>query len=366
MRITVVTTVGRTIAAFLEDQIAELVDRGHRVTLLCSATDELAALPERLRVEVAEAPWTRPLRTRSLPGVLRTTRSLPALCDADLVYVHTAIAATTTRLALATRRDRPIVVYCAHGFAGAAARPWWRRTPPRLVEAILARYTDVVIVMNDEDEEWVRRRRGLRVVRVPSVGFDLPEQRGERPPDRTPGDPVVLLTMAELTARKRIHLALEALAALPDRYQLCVAGGGPEERALRRRADELGITGRVDFIGHTTDPIGTLRRADIFVSTSQQEGLARSVLEAMAVGVPVVGLDARGVTDLIGRGAGVVVTAADGAALAAAIEELWSDRDRRHRIVATAAEVTDAHGLDRVTPLFVSAIESAHRRRRRG
>lgn len=363
MRITVVTTVGRTIAAFLEDQIAELVDRGHRVTLLCAAPDELAALPERLRVEVVEAPWTRPLRSRSLPGVWRVTRSLPALCDADLVYVHTAIAATITRLALATRRDRPIVVYCAHGFAGAAARPWWRRTPPRLVEAILARYTDVVIVMNDEDEEWARRR-DLHVVRVPSVGFDLPEQRGERPPDRTTSDPVVLLTMAELTARKRIHLALEALAALPDRYQLCVAGGGPEEHALRRRADELGVARRVEFIGHTTDPIGTLRRADIFVSTSEQEGLARSVLEAMAVGVPVVGLDARGVTDLIGRGAGVVVTAAHGAALAAAIEELWSDRDRRGRMVAAAAEVTANHGLDQVTPLFVSAIESAHRRRR--
>jgi glycosyltransferase involved in cell wall biosynthesis len=361
MNITVTTTMGRTIAAFLEDQVETLCERGHSVTLLCAATHELGTLPERLGVDVATAPWTRPLAIRSLPQVLRATRRLPALRDADLVYVHTAIAATLTRLVLATRRDRPVVVYCAHGFAGAAARPWFRRFPPRMVEAVLARFTDVLIVMNDEDEEWARRRHGLRVVRVPSVGLELPERLEASAAHSKPGDPLILLTMAELTRRKRIHLVLEALAELPAQFELRVAGSGPEEAALRERADQLGLADRVEFIGHTLDPLGEMRRADVFVSSSEQEGLARSVLEAMSVGTPVVGVDARGVSDLIGKRAGIVVKSADGASLAAAVE-LCAIPNRRQEIVSAAYDVVAAHALAEITPLFVASIETAHRR----
>ena len=364
MRITVATTVGRTVTAFLEDQIRQLRQRGHTVTVLCTATDELGTLPDDLGVGVVEAPWTRPLRALSVPSVLRSTRRLAVLRDTDLVYVHTAIAATMTRLALATRRNRPIVVYCAHGFAGAAVRPWFRRTPPRMIEAVLARATDVLIVMNDEDEQWARRRHGLVVVRVPSVGLDLPEQIDEQTADAEPGHPVVLLTMAELTRRKRVHLVLEALAELPSQFELRIAGSGPKEAALRDRADQLGLDDRVEFIGHSPDPLEEMRRADIFVSSSEQEGLARSVLEAMSVGTPVVGIDARGVSDLIADGAGVVVRAADGARLARAIQGLWADLEQRRAIVDAAKVIAAEHEIAKVTPTFVAAIESAQRRRR--
>ena len=119
MKVLVATTIGRTIDAFLRPQIVEMVRRGHDVDLLACDLDPVADLTDRSLV----APWSRPLRLTAVPGAVRRTRRLLTSEGADVLYTHTAIASTITRLASIGLRGRPRIAYCAHGFAARGRSP---------------------------------------------------------------------------------------------------------------------------------------------------------------------------------------------------------------------------------------------------
>jgi len=122
----------------------------------------------------------------------------------------------------------------------------------------------------------------------PAAGAALRAQLGIRP------DQPVLFNVARLEARKGQSVLLRALPAIAARYpdvHLCIAGDGPEHAALVALAKELGVTGRVTFLGYV--PVEKLpayyAMADCFVQPSiHHETLPLAIIEAMACGVPVV------------------------------------------------------------------------------
>jgi glycosyltransferase involved in cell wall biosynthesis len=353
MRVLVATTVGRTATAFLRPQLERLAAR-HDVALMCADTNELRHVPD--SVEVVVAPWSRPMSKTRIPRALRRLRNTIVSRRPDVVYLHTAIAAGLVRLGVIGLRNRPRVVYCAHGFDGAEAQPWIRRTSSRGVERFLALVTDVVIVMNDEDERWARTLSSTKVVRVPSVGIDLARWARSSPP-REPTPPFDVVLIAELSARKRVDLAIEAVPHLSDDYRLRVVGDGPLRPELEARAVDLGVAGRVEFVGAVDDTRPEIELAHVVVSCSRQEGLSRSILEALALGTPVVGTDARGVTDVLRDGAGIVVASTDPKRLAAAVVAACENRDQRDAMIAAGRRVASEHDADLVTPMFIRAVE---------
>src|SRR5690606_3933628 len=138
---------------------------------LCDAAAPIADLsPD---ATILSAPWQRPVRPSRLPGHLASVRRMVVEARPDVVYCHTAIAATIVRTACATMRHRPRVAYCAHGFNGADATRPVPRAASRAIERVLARFTDLLFVMNDEDERWAHTAGFRRVVRLPSIGLDL-------------------------------------------------------------------------------------------------------------------------------------------------------------------------------------------------
>ena len=356
MRLLVVTTVGRTISAFLEPQIAELQAR-HEVVLLCSATEEVST-ELAARFELVDAPWRRPFRPARLPRTVAEVRRTLKQIDPDCIYVHTAIAATLTRLAL-VGSQRPRLVYCAHGFDGAAAQPWLRRTASRTIERLLSRWTDLILVMNDEDERWARSLRSTQIVRIPSVGLDV-ARWSQVPPADIDAAPAVLVS-AELIPRKRVDLAIRAMAHLPDDVTLVIAGDGPLRDQLETLTADLDLRERVRFAGHVADIGPYLRDCHLMLSCSRQEGLSRSVLEAFAAGRPVVALDARGVTDLLRSGGGRIVEGVDPARIATAVESLLDDGAAYSDASTEARRLADRHDLAVVVPEIVGAIESIGR-----
>jgi glycosyltransferase involved in cell wall biosynthesis len=142
-----------------------------------------------------------------------------------------------------------------------------------------------------------------------------------------------------LTAQKALGDLLEALAALP-RGRLLLLGDGPERGALERRAQELGLSDRVDFLGGGSreDVLRLFAAVDAAVLSSAWENFPHTVVEALAVGTPVVATAVGGVPEIVEDGVnGLLVPPRAPAALAAALRRIVEDQGLRERLAAAAA-----------------------------
>jgi len=139
----------------------------------------------------------------------------------------------------------------------------------------------------------------------------MPEVRAARAALELPADVPIIGSVTRLSRPKRLDRLLEATARLPG-VHCALAGQGELEDELRARAESLGIAHRVHFLGYRTDVPNVLAALDVFVLTSDQEGMANAMLEAMAAGVPVVSTPVSGAEEALapdqrGRAPGVVV-----------------------------------------------------------
>ena len=161
------------------------------------------------------------------------------------------------------------------------------------------------------------------------------------------GDSVArLLAFAgRLGPQKSLDVALEAVAAVPG-VTLAIAGDGPDRASLERRARELGLEERARFLGSLPrDRILRLfRAADAAVLSSSWENFPHTVVEALAVGTPVVSTAVGGVPEVVADGEnGLLVPPGDPAALAAAVERLFDDDALRARLARAAAPSVAGH-----------------------
>jgi glycosyltransferase involved in cell wall biosynthesis len=163
---------------------------------------------------------------------------------------------------------------------------------------------------------------------------------GIAPPDTTmgqgearaalglPGDVPVVGSVTRLSRQKRLDRLLEATALLPG-IHCALAGVGELEGRLRSQARALGLEDRVHFLGYRSDVGTVLAALDVFVLTSEREGMANAMLEAMAAGVPVVSTPVSGAGEALardgaGRAPGVIVEGAP-PMLAAALRGVLED-----------------------------------------
>ncbi len=178
---------------------------------------------------------------------------------------------------------------------------------------------------------------GVRVVHNPVIIPELPEA-----PD--PG-PYVFLP-ARLSREKGVDIAISAWHVVEREFpdlSLIIAGAGPEEPALRGMVQETGLKS-VRFLGRLSweETLAWTRGALVLLHTTvprggAREGLGMTVLEAMALGVPVVSTDRGGAAEALGD-AGVFVPPFDTEALASATIRLIRDRDLRRDLGQKGAQ----------------------------
>jgi len=147
-----------------------------------------------------------------------------------------------------------------------------------------------------------------------------------------PADAFIIGTVARLALQKRIDRLLEATALVPD--VLCIiAGEGTRREELRERMSELGVSERVRFLGNRDDVGDVLAALDVFVVTSETEGLSNAMLEAMSYGLPVVSTDVSGAEDALGEDSegqkAGIVTDFDPRSIAEAISALRNNPELR-------------------------------------
>lgn len=303
MRILYVTTISLTMNSFFGPHVQMLVEQGDQVDVACNFRAlPLDSLYEKLGCRCYQVDFSRcPLSLDNLRAFFQLKQVVKA-GNYDVVHCHTPNAAAITRLACRHLRGRMQVFYTAHGFHFYRGAPLWHWGLLYPIEKFCSRFTDVLITVNREDEELARRKfHAGKVCRISGVGVERTEFSDDRAATRRalgiPQDATVLLSVGELNRNKNHKTAIRAIAGM-DVYYL-IAGQGTQAKALQQLSRRLGMGERVRLLGYRDDVDALCRAADLFLFPSRREGLALSVLEAMAAGLPVVCSRIRGNVDLI-------------------------------------------------------------------
>jgi len=172
-----------------------------------------------------------------------------------------------------------------------------------------------------------------------------------------------LVFAGRLGVQKALGVALDALAAVPG-VTLAIAGDGPERERLRRRARELGLDGRARFLGAVSREtvLRLFRAADASLLSSSWENFPHTVVEALAVGTPVIATAVGGVPEVVrDEENGLLVPPNDPDALAAAIRRFFGDDELRRRLAEAAARSVAGYAEESVFSRIENELEVAAR-----
>lgn len=234
--------------------------------------------------------------------------------DIEVIHCNTPIGGLVGRFAGRKMKVQKII-YTAHGFHFYKGAPLFNRTILKWAEKIMAHWTDAIITMNEEDYEAAKKfrlRNNGQVYKVHGVGIDLSEYNSIKIDKHKireslglKDDDIVCISMGDLIKRKNYGTAISAIAKCKcTNVHYIICGTGPEQIALQKLAESLGVRDRIHFLGFRSDIKELLQASDIFLFTTLQEGLPRSLMEAMASGLPCIVSKIRGNVDLIDDGKG--------------------------------------------------------------
>jgi len=266
-----------------------------------------------------------------------------------VVHTHNPLAAFIGRIAARMSRI-PIIVYTVHGFNFHEDTPSLRRSLSMVAERIVGRWTHLVFSQSKEDYELIVRKRIVQPDRALWIGngidpavFDsarfTPEDRRRiRVSLGIPENARVAGMLTRYSYEKGMFEFIRAAAAISQRIPeawFMIVGGAiwgksnrPTDESLRAYAEEHGIAERLVLPGFRKDAPAMMAAMDVFCLPSYREGLPRSIIEAMAMELPVVATDIRGCREeVIPDETGILVPPRDADALALALERLLADSE---------------------------------------
>ena len=262
---------------------------------------------EKLNVTIHQIDIARsPFSVRNL-NAYRQLKALMKQERFDLVDCHTPMGGVLARLAAKATKTAP-VLYTAHGFHFYKGCPLQNRLIYETIERWLARYTDGLITINEEDYQAAKsfHLRG-KAYKIPGVGIDVKgihDLKVDRAQKRrelgVPEDAFVMLSVGDLNANKNHSTAIKAFAKadIPNSYYL-ICGEGELRNELNSLAEKLGVSQRVRLLGFRNDVREILKASDLFVFPSFREGLSVALLEAASAGVTCIASNIRGNVDLL-------------------------------------------------------------------
>ncbi len=288
----------------------------------------------------------------------------------DLIHVHTPVAGILGRLA-AKMVGIPCVIYTAHGFhffQGAPLLNWVLYYP---AERLVARWTDYLITINDEDFKRAQRfpvRK--KVMYVPGVGVDTNEfyfsnkeevRRQKREELGISDNDFVILSVAELNENKNIAQLIDAMSYMKQKLVKClVVGDGNSREKLEKKANELGLAETVYFLGFRRDVPELMAFSDVVTLLSKREGLPRALIEGLAAGKPIVTTNVRGNRDLVENGVnGYVVSLGDTQRTVKAFMELLNDRGLRTNMGKMSFEKVQQYDIANILKKMEELYEKA-------
>ncbi|MDB5176811.1 MAG: hypothetical protein JWN75_479 [Candidatus Saccharibacteria bacterium] len=303
-----------------------------------------------------------PFKLNNLRAIFRLKKIIDSE-QYDIIHTHTPMGSVVTRLAaLSSRKNHKTrVIYTAHGFhffKGAPLLNWLIYYP---IERFMARHTDTLITINHEDYNRAKRSFKTDVVYISGVGVNpthfrqgmtMDEKQKLRESLGIRNDDFVMIYPAELSKRKRQIWLINSLVTIiksDSMYHLLLPGKDSMNGKCQRLVKVLGLDNNIHFLGYRNDIPKLMMISDLAVSSSSQEGLPVNILEAMAIGLPVVATNCRGNSDLIQQGKnGFVVGINDAEALTAIITQLRNDEVSRNRMSMANRDIIENYILEKI------------------
>ncbi|MGO1098589.1 glycosyltransferase family 4 protein [Priestia megaterium] len=333
-------------------------EQGWEVHVAASGNMKLPYVDQKYNISIQRSPFHM--------GNMKSYRELKTVINENkynIIHCHTPMGGVLARLAARkARKQGTKVIYTAHGFhfcKGAPLVNWLFYYP---IEKTLARYTDCLITINQEDYQLATQHfKAKRIEHVHGVGINtenfkpanekekihLKKSFGYRP------DAFLLFYAAEFNKNKNQQLLLQSLALIKDEIphaKLLLAGKGPLLENCRELAANLGIFHMVEFLGYRNDLQKIVPMCDVAVASSLREGLPVNIMEAMACGLPVVALDNRGHRELVHNNKnGWVIDSASRVEFASKIKVLAKIEGVKHKLGINGRDmILNKYSIDKV------------------
>ena len=276
------------------------------------------------------------------------------LAQINPVVVHCHLPGTLCLAAPAIQRIGCQCYYTIHGsgelsgYHPRGLKAFWKNT--ELTRSLRITQPNLAAVSKDLAQEW-KTSLCLKMDEIRVMPNPINLQKFQRKPcDRNILRPGRIAMLGRLISLKNVHVGLQSLKLLNNGSELWVIGEGPERASLEKKAGALGIGKLVKFLGQRNDVHELLRGVDLLWLLSEREGQPMAAVEAMAMGVPVIGTDVRGINELISQeNNGLLVPVNRPDEVASATVRLFENADLLRRLVLGGYKTVESRSLDKVS-----------------
>lgn len=305
-------------------------------------------------------------------GRIRELRRLIQSGNYEIVHATLLSSCVTTRIANISSNILQINSLVSTRYDPAAANTIgiakWRLPAVRIIDRLTARYLgghfhvltkavakEAIEVLGITEDRITRIPRGRSEAALRFRDSERSQACREALGFTT--DAPVIVNIGRQDLQKGQETLIRAFAVVRETFSeatLLLAGReGNASKKIKAAISQTGVADSVRLLGNRDDVADLLAAADVFVFPSEIEGLGCSLLEAMAVGAPIIGSDATGIAEVLENGKyGVIVPRGDAAALADAIIELLSDPIRREELSTMGrAKFLESYELDHIADL---------------
>ncbi|MGF1542104.1 MAG: glycosyltransferase family 4 protein [Pleurocapsa sp.] len=325
---------------------------------------------------VWEVEWSRnPLDLKNFFVAAPRVKELVAQGNYDLVHVHTPVAAFVTRYALRNYRGKQQlqVFYTAHGFHFHPAGNPIKNTIFLGLEKLAGNWTDGLITINREDEAAAKKYRLLAPEKIhytPGIGVDISYYCSDRLSEEAitkvreelqlESTDSLLLCIAEFIPRKRHSDIIHAFKKLNrSDIHLALAGDGDLQTNIEQLTVKLGLAKQVHFLGFRSDIPELITASHAVLLVSQQEGLPRSIMEALCLATPVIGTNIRGIRDLLADNCGLLVEVGDIEELARAMAWIVDNPDAAIQMGQRGKNQMADYDINNIVQLYTQLYDRA-------
>lgn len=370
MRILYVSNVRSHIGQFHTSFINLLHENGHTIDVSCfdNSADkdgyDFEAINQFKFIPLQRSPF----KLQNLKAISQLKNIIKS-GNYDLIHCHTPMGAVAARVAAKRAKSKAAVIYTAHGFhffKGASIMNWLFFYP---VEKLLAYYTNTLITINTEDYNLAKNKKFKvkdQIVKINGVGVDLSkfsvatiEDKQQLRKEYGYGeDEFILIYPADYSHRKNHEMLFETVSKLKEKIptiKVLMPGYQPRLEEYKKIVSDLGINQHIEMLGYRRDIHKLIALSDISVSVSRQEGLPVNLIEALAIGKPIVATDVRGNSDLVENGVnGFLAELNNSEQMAEEILEIYKNPCLAEKMSHEAVEMSKKYSIENVNKDLVN------------